>query len=162
MKRFLLTSAVVLALTAAGGAAYKAAADTDQGAPGEGPPGMGPTGMSQPPGPPGPPGGPPGRCGGPGRWGQAAWGGPGGPGSWPRRGQMFSLFAPVKNKNLSDADVKIIATAFLLIHGNHEWSVSNVVNEADKSIEFSYVTAHGDVIATFAIDPASGRVQRIS
>jgi hypothetical protein len=161
MKRFLLTGAVVLALVAAGGTAYKAAADTEQAAPNAGPPAMGPPGMG-PPGmaqPPGPPGGPPGRCGGPGRWGQAAWGGPG---PWAHRAQMFSLFAPVKNKNLSDSDVKIIAIAFLLIHGNHDWSVANVVNEADKSIEFSYVTAHGDVIATFAIDPVSGRVHRIS
>ncbi len=147
MKRLLLTAAVVLGLTGAGGTAYKAAADINQG-----PAGMGPPGMAQPPG----------RCGGPGRWGQADWGGPGGPGSWPNRVQKFSLFAPVQNKNLSAADVKIIATALLLIHGNHDWSVSNVVTEADKSIQFSYVTAHGDVIATFAIDPASGRVQRVS
>ncbi len=155
MKRFLLTSAVILALTAAGGTAYKAVADTDQG----------PAALAQPPAPPGPPG-PMGRCGGPGDWGQAGrWpgpGGPGGPGFWAKRDQKFSLFAPVKDRNLSDADVKIIATAFLLIHGNHDWSVSNVVTQADKSIEFSYVTAHGDVIATFAIDPASGRVQRVS
>jgi hypothetical protein len=109
--------------------------------------------MWQPPGPPGPPGGPPGRCGGPG-WqaGRPGW----------ARDNKFGLFAPVQNKKLSDADVKIIATAFLLIHGNHDWSVANVVTQADKSIEFSYVTAHGDVIATFAIDPASGRVQRVS
>jgi hypothetical protein len=156
MKRFLLPSALVLALTVAGGSAYKAVADTDQG-----PPGMGPA-MSQPPGPPdGMPGdaGGPGRCGGPGRWGQGAWGGPGGRGAWAR---TLSLFAPVKNKNLSAADVKIIATAFLLIHGNHVWGVSDVVTEPDKSIEFSYTTAHGDVIATFDIDPASGRVRRVS
>jgi len=143
LKRFLTIAAVVLGLTAAGGTAYKAVADTDQGAPG----------ISQPPGPPGPPGGPPGRCGGPG------W--PAGrPGVW-ARDNKFGLFAPVTNKHLSDADVKIIATAFLLIHGNHDWSVANVVTQADKSIEFSYVTAHGDVVATFDIDPASGRVQRV-
>jgi hypothetical protein len=160
MKRFLLSSAVVLALTAAAGTVYKAAADTGQG----------PSGMSQPPGPPGgyPPGGaPPGQCGGPGRfWRPGGWGaagrGPGGPGFWQRRDNKFSLFAPVKNKNLSDADVKIIATALLLEHGNHDWSVSNVITEPDKSIEFSFATAHGDVVATFAIDPASGRIKRVS
>jgi hypothetical protein len=151
MKRFLLSSAVIVALTVAGGTAYKAAADTDQG----------PPGMSQPPGPPdGAPGGPPGRCG-PAGWGPRG-GGPGGPDFGPGRDKKFSLFAPVKNKNLSDADVKVIATALLLEHGNHDWSVSNVVTEADKSIQFSFATAHGDVVATFAVDPASGRVQRVS
>lgn len=152
MKRFLLPSALVLALTVAGGTAYKAVADTDQG----------PPAMSQPPGPPGAPGGPPEGGAGPGRWGQAGGGGPGGPGAWMNRDKKFSLFAPVANKNLSDADVKIIATALLLIHGNHDWNVSNVVTEPDKSIAFSYTTAHGDVIATFAIDPASGRIKRVS
>lgn len=154
MKNFLLSSAVILALTVAGGTAYKAVADTGQGA-----------GISQPPGPPGPPGGP-GECGGPGSWGPGGWGPggkrPGGPGFWQRRDNKFSLFAPVQNKALSDSDVKIIATALLLEHGNHDWSVSNVVTETDKSIEFSFATAHGDVVATFAIDPASGRIKRVS
>jgi hypothetical protein len=144
MKRFLMISAAVLGLTVAGGTAYKAVADTGQDAPGLGAPGIGAPGMSQP--------GPPGRCGGPGWQAGRPW--------W-ARDNKFGLFAPVKNKNLSDADVKIIATAFLLIHGNHDWSVGNVVTQADKSIEFSYVTAHGDVIATFDIDPASGRVKRV-
>ncbi len=157
MKRFLLSTAVVLALTATGGAAYKAAADT-------GPPGPD---MSQPPGPPGPDGQPgaPGRgpWGGPGHfWGQG-WGpgGKGGPGGRDRDNK-FSLFAPIPNRNLTGADVKIIATAMLLEHGNHSWAVSNTVTEPDKSIQFSFTTQHGDVIATFAVDPASGKFKRIS
>jgi len=156
MKRILLSSAVVLALTVAGGAAYKASADTT-------PP---PPDMAQPPGPPGPWGG-----AGPGQWGGAGpkrfWGqGGSGPRGWGPGGggrdDKFSLFAPVSNKNLSVSDVKIIAKAILLEHGNHAWSVADIDAEPDKSIQFSFTTQHGDVIATFAIDPATGRIKRIS
>jgi len=147
MKRILLSSAVVLALTVAGGAAYKASADTT-------PP---PPDMAQPPGPP--PSGPWGGPGGPGRsWGKAGWG----PGRGLERDEKFSLFAPVSNKDLSVSDVKIIASAILLEHGNHAWSVADIDAEPDKSIQFSFTTQHGDVIATFAIDPATGRIKRIS
>lgn len=160
MKRFLLssavvlavTSAVVLAVTVAGGAAYKAAADTGPATPG----------MAQPPGPPGSPG----QWGGPGRgqWSGPGWGqggrGPGGRGFGRRN--KFSLFAPATNKNLSTADVKIIASAILLEHGNHAWGVADIAAEPDKSIQFSYTTQHGDVVATFAVDPASGRIKRLS
>lgn len=154
MKNFLLTSAVILGLTAAGGIAYKAAGDT-------GPPA--PPGVAPPPGQWGGPGRGPwaGPWAGPGRaWGPCGPGGkgPGGPG----REDKFSLFAPTQNKNLSSADVKTIATAILLEHGNHSWSVSNIVTEPDKSIQFSFTTQHGDVIATFAIDPATGQIKRAS
>jgi hypothetical protein len=153
MKKFLLSTAVVLAFTAAGGAAYKAAADTGPPPP---PPGFAP---------------PPGQWNGPGRgpWAGGpghSWGpwGPGGKGQGGGAGRdrKFSLFAPTQNKNLSSADVKTIATAILLEHGNHDWGVSNIVTEQDKSIQFSFTTRHGDLIATFAIDPASGRIKRVS
>ncbi len=161
MKRILLSSAVVLALTVAGGAAYKAAADTGSPAPD----------MSQPPAPPVPPGPPgsPSQWGGPGR---GQWG-PGGPGrfwvqGWGQGGHgfqhndKFGLFAPEPNKNLSTADVKVIASAILLEHGNHAWGVSNIAAQSDKSIQFSFTTQHGDVVATFSVDPASGHIKRIS
>ena len=153
MKRVLLASAVILALAAGGGFAYQACADTN------GPP------------PPAAPGHPPGHPPGPwaGGWGHGpgpgfpGWGG--GPGFGPRQGRHhdeFSLFARVKDKNLSTADVKIIATAILLEHGNHDWTVANVAAQTDKSIDFSFATAHGDVIATFALDPATGHIKRVS
>jgi len=145
MKRFLLASALVLTV-AGGGFAYKAAADTTPPAPADAGPPPGPAWPGQPPGP---------------GWGK----GPGfpGPGPWGHhRDDAFSLFADVQNKNLSTADVKIIAAAILLEHGNHVWTVSNVTTGADKLIDFSYTTPHGDVIATFAVDPATGRIKRIS
>ena len=159
MKRILLSSAVVLALTVTGGAAYKAAADTGSPTPD----------MSQPPAPPGPPG-PPGQWGGGPERGQ--WG-PGGPGrfwvqGWGQGGHgfqhndKFGLFAPEPNKNLSIADVKVIASAILLEHGNHAWGVSDIAAQTDKSIQFSFTTQHGDVVATFSVDPASGHIKRIS
>jgi hypothetical protein len=150
MKRFLLASGIVLALAAGGGYAYQAAADTA-----------------------GPNATPPDHsaCAGPGGWGrgQDFSGGQGfdrngfGPGGWGRHGHdKFSLFARVPDKHLSTADVKIIADAILLEHGNHDWTVTNVTAQADKSIDFSFATPHGDVIATFAVDPASGHVKRVS
>jgi hypothetical protein len=161
MKRFLIASAVLLSLAAGGGYAYKAAADTPvtpAGSPGActpgHPPGPWAAGWGRGPGP-----GFPGPNGGPG-FGPAF---PPGGGGWMRhRDDRFSLFARVQNKNLSPADVKIIATAILLEHGNHDWTVADVAAQADKSIHFSFATAHGDVIATFGIDPASGHMTRIN
>ena len=152
MKRFLLTSAVVLAFATGGGSAHKAAADTGPGAPAAGAPDH----------PPGPWAG--GWGHGPGLGFPGPDGGPGfdhGPGGH-RRGDEFSLFPGVKNKNLSVGDVKIIATAILLEHGNHQWSVADVAAQPDKSIDFSFATVHGDVIATFAVDPASGHIKRVN
>jgi hypothetical protein len=83
------------------------------------------------------------------------------PDGWGRHDRVFALFAPVQDKKLTIADVKIIATAILLEHGNHDWTVANVTAQADKTIHFSYATAHGDVVATFAIDPVTGRVTRV-
>jgi len=146
MKRFLLASALVLTVAAGGGFAYKAAADTTPPAPADAGPPPGPAWPGQP---------------GPG-WGKGP-GFPGGPGPWGHhRDDAFSLFPDVQNKNLGTADVKIIAAAILLEHGNHVWTVSNVTAGADKLIDFSYTTPHGDVIATFAVDPATGRIKRIS
>jgi len=115
-----------------------------------------------PPGPWAPPG--PGadpRLPPPGPWGQD--------GHAPFRPDMrdhhddaaFSLFAHVDNKNLSAADVRVIAQAALLEHGNHSWTVTGI-NPAGQNIDFSYATPHGDIIATFAIDPATGHIHRIS
>jgi hypothetical protein len=165
MKRLLLFSAVILALTAAGATADKAAAQPGPPAPGMDPllgplaqpdgssdapasgagmdPGTGPGGMGPAPGP--------GRCGPGGR-------GPGGPG-WDHK---FSLFAPVTNKNLSFSDVKIIAAALLLEHGNHTWQVSDILPEPNQMIEFSYTSQHGDIIASFDINTITGEITRVN
>ncbi len=146
MQRFLFTSAVILAL-AGGGYAIKAAAETSGAAPPAGPSACLP---GHPPGP----------------W-AAEWGHRPGPGFPPgpfwehHHDDKFSLFGDTRNKNLSSADVKLIATAILLEHGNHDWTVTNVTAQPDKSIDFSFATAHGDIIASFSVDPASGHIQRI-
>jgi len=92
-------------------------------------------------------------------------GGPdGGPGAWHHHGMkdhdMFGLFARDENKNLTVTDVKVIAQAILLEHGKHDWTVANVSQTAG-AIDFSYTTPHGDVVATFAVDPKSGHIKRI-
>jgi hypothetical protein len=73
----------------------------------------------------------------------------------------FGLFAEVPDKKLTPADVRAIASAILLMHGNHSWKVADVTAEPDKSIKFSFVTAHDDVVASFAVDPVSGHIRRV-
>jgi hypothetical protein len=122
-----------------------------------------PDGQEAPPPPP-PPGGP------------ASWVGPGGPGMGPggMRPPMhgliqrihheivtWSLIYPRHDKRLSVADVQVLAQAILLSKGNHDWKVTDVASQADGSIAFAYATSDGAVIARFAIDPHSGRINRI-
>jgi len=144
MKRIVLSAALLIGLAAAGATA--AIADNSPADPGPG----------APPGPGWAPHGPgmmhPGMPGG--------WP-PHGPGMWRHHDDMFSLFSQVQNKNLSPADVKIIAQAILLQHGNHDWTVTNVT-KADNQIDFSFATPHGDVVATFAVDPITGHMHRLS
>jgi hypothetical protein len=145
MKRILLVPAVLAGLAVVAATAFAA----DPGAPDQppGPGAWGPPGQPHGPGPMMPPdgwrhGGPPGMM-------------------WHHHDDKFSLFAHVTNKQLTPADVKIIAQAILLEHGNHDWTVTNVAS-ANKLIDFSFATAHGDVVATFSVDPATGRMKRIS
>lgn len=145
MKNTLLATALFLGGAVFGAHIYRASADTPPGAPP-------PPGQNMPP-PPGP-------------WGMDHHGPfPGGPfpgGMMDRdHDDAFALFARVENKNLSPADVKLIAEATLLEHGNHSWSVTGV-SRSGTDIDFSYATPHGDVIATFSVDPASGHMHRVS
>ncbi len=103
-------------------------------------------------GPPGPPGdhGPGMRHGGPGDRDH---------GGWHHHDDMLGLFARSQDKALTLADVKVIAQAILLEHGQHDWTVTNVA-AANGAIDFSYATPHGDVVATFAVDPKTGHMKR--
>jgi hypothetical protein len=157
MNRLLLSSALALALMAAGATAHRAAAQTASPGPGMDPllgPVAPPDAPSEAPGtgpamdPGTAPAAGPGGCG-PGRRG---------PG-WDHR---FSLFAPVTNKNLSFSDVKIIAAALLLEHGNHTWQVSDILPEPNQMIEFSYTSQHGDIIASFDINTITGEITRVN
>jgi hypothetical protein len=78
-----------------------------------------------------------------------------------RRLHDFGLFYPVADKNLSTADVQIIAQAILLRHGNHTWKVANVAQNQDNTISFAFTTPDGDVVARFAIETQTGRLRRI-
>jgi hypothetical protein len=75
--------------------------------------------------------------------------------------QTWGLFFNQRDKNLSDADVQVLAQAILLVHGNHTWKVVDVADAADGQATFAYATADGSVIARFQINRHSGRVQRI-
>jgi hypothetical protein len=97
------------------------------------------------------------------------WGGradmpPNGRGAMWRMHQMersWGLFFDQRDKNLSDSDVQVLATAILLAHGNHAWKVTDVADAADGQVTFAYATADGSVIARFEIDRHSGRISRI-
>jgi len=73
----------------------------------------------------------------------------------------FGLFYPVADKNLTPADVQIIAQAMLLRHGNHTWKVADVAQNQDKTISFAFTTADGSVVARFAIETETGHLRRI-
>ena len=83
-----------------------------------------------------------------------------------RRGPVdpraFALVTTAKDRGLSGADVKTIAEAFLLWHGNHGWKVTEVAETSADTVGFAYATPSGDVIARFTMDRHSGRVSRVS
>jgi hypothetical protein len=72
----------------------------------------------------------------------------------------FALVYRHEDRQLAPPDVQKIAEAFLLWNGNHTWKVVNVAAAADGSIGFSLATQEGSVIASFTMDPHSGRVTR--
>ena len=75
--------------------------------------------------------------------------------------QTWGLFFNQQDKNLSDSDVQVLAEAILLVHGNHDWKVIDVMDAKDGRATFAYATADGSVIARFAIDRQTGRIDRI-
>jgi hypothetical protein len=126
---------------------------------------------AQPAPPPGPPpgspmGGPP-----PGADGR----GPGmgrGAGPWAdrmrehhaRRMEMMRAFALLprpEDRKLTPPDVQKIVEAFLLWNDNHTWKVINVKPDGD-AIAFDLATPDGSVIASYTMDPKTGRPTRKS
>ncbi len=95
-----------------------------------------------------------------------------GPGQrgWMRGGEMrealfhrlraWGLFHRPADLALTPDDVKIIGEAILLRHGQHQWKVDDVTPNADHTVSFAFVTAHGDVVARFAINTETGRISR--
>lgn len=75
--------------------------------------------------------------------------------------KTWGLFHRPANLALTPDDVKIIAEAILLRHGQHAWKVGDVTQNADNTVSFAFVTEHGDVIAHFSIDTKTGRIRRI-
>lgn len=78
----------------------------------------------------------------------------------PGRSGLMGLVHPADDRNLSQEDVRKIAEAFLLWHGNRSWKVVDVGQNADKAVAFAFATAEGSVIARFTMDPKTGRVTR--
>jgi hypothetical protein len=74
--------------------------------------------------------------------------------------RTFALVYRQEDRQLTPPDVQKIAEAFLLWNGNHGWKVVNVAAAPDGAIAFSLATQEGSVIASFTMDPHSGRVTR--
>lgn len=72
----------------------------------------------------------------------------------------FALVYRHEDRALTPPDVQKIAEAFLLWNGNHTWKVVNVAATSDGAIGFSLATPEGSVIASFTMDPHTGRVTR--
>ncbi len=123
---------------------------------------------------PAPPPGPPPAMDGPmahrGMMGQGMMGQ--GPGPWlermrehhARRMQMMRAFALLPrpdDRHLTPPDVQQIVSAFLVWQGNHTWKVINVKQDGD-AIAFDIATADGSVIASYTMDPKTGRPTRKS
>jgi len=105
--------------------------------------------------------------GGPGEGGghhMRGWMRPGGAGGHPEEPQMgpppeLGLVYDAPDKQLTTADVQKIAEAFLLIHGNHAWKITNVAQDADR-ITFTVTTAQNALVATFAMNRHTGHLSR--
>ncbi|MGH7121584.1 MAG: hypothetical protein ACREFP_21775, partial [Acetobacteraceae bacterium] len=74
--------------------------------------------------------------------------------------KTWGLFHRPADLALTPDDVKIIAEAILLRHGQHDWKVGDVTQNADNTVSFAFVTAHGDAIAHFSINTKTGRISR--
>jgi hypothetical protein len=74
--------------------------------------------------------------------------------------RKFALVYPQEDRKLTPPDVQKIAEAFLLWNGNHTWKVVNVTAGSDSAIGFSLATQDGSVIASFTMDPHTGRISR--
>jgi hypothetical protein len=72
----------------------------------------------------------------------------------------WGLFHRPTDLGLSPSDVQTIAEAILLRNGQHDWKVGEVTPNADHTVSFAFVTAHGDVIARFTMDTSNGRITR--
>jgi len=72
----------------------------------------------------------------------------------------WGLFHRPADLGLSAADVQTIAEAILLRNGEHDWKVGDVTANADHTVSFAFLTAHGDVIARFTMDTETGRISR--
>jgi hypothetical protein len=73
----------------------------------------------------------------------------------------FALFARQPDKHLSAADVQTIAQAILLWNGQHEWKVTQVEPGQNNQVTFAYAAPDGTVIAKFAINQDTGRIDRV-
>ncbi|HUC17278.1 MAG TPA: hypothetical protein VMA37_06290 [Acetobacteraceae bacterium] len=101
--------------------------------------------------------------------GPAGGAGPWMNGPWMKRHALHALFAwretwglfhRPADLGLSPSDVQTIAEGILLRNGEHDWKVGDVTPNADQTVSFAFVTAHGDVIARFTMNTSNGRITR--
>ncbi len=81
-------------------------------------------------------------------------------GHWAAMRRSFGLVYRHDDRQLAPPDVQKIAEAFLLWNGNHTWKVANVKSVSDSTVGFDLTTASGDVIASFSMNPHTGRLTR--
>jgi hypothetical protein len=77
------------------------------------------------------------------------------------RRRVFALINRADDLKLTPPDVQKMVEAFLLWNGNHTWKVLNVKADGDV-IAFDLATADGSIIASYTMDPRTGRPTRIS
>jgi hypothetical protein len=77
------------------------------------------------------------------------------------RRRVFALINRADDLKLTPPDVQKMVEAFLLWNGNHTWKVLNVKADGDV-IAFDLATAEGSIIASYTMDPRTGRPTRIS
>ena len=103
---------------------------------------------------------------GPEAWARPGMNGPWMNGPWMKQHALFAwrktwaLFHRPADLGLSPSDVQTIAEAILLRNGEHDWTVGDVTQNADHTVSFAFVTAHGDVIARFTMNTIDGRITR--
>ena len=75
--------------------------------------------------------------------------------------RAFGLMYRTDDRKLAPDEVRKIAEAFLLWHGNRAWKVVEVAPSGDAAVGFAIATAEGSVIARFTMDRKTGKVTRV-
>jgi hypothetical protein len=75
--------------------------------------------------------------------------------------QSLALIYDAPDKQLTATDVQTIAQGFLLLHGNHTWSVLNVQPDGEN-IKFQIATEQNAIVASFAMNRHTAHLERLN